>query len=148
MNLRSLKSAVLRRVPYILIDALQTFLEDQTEGLVQSIQSLQASVRDDSYPAVVRGHLNSVASIVGKMVSGTQKTTLATNNGLLREQADPLVEKLAVCGRRVKAASAESQQIDDLQTWTKFKETLAPLGFDIARETKELVQRLDQFDDQ
>ncbi|KAI4257478.1 MAG: hypothetical protein LQ352_001642 [Teloschistes flavicans] len=127
--------------------ASATFLEDQTEGLVQSIQSLHTSIQDDSYPAVVRGHLDSIASIVGKMVSETQKTTRATNNGILREQAEPLIEKLAVCGRRVRAASSESQQIDDLQTWSRFRETLAPLGFDIARETKELVQRIDQLDE-
>lgn len=114
---------------------------------MQSIQSLHTSIQDDSYPAVVRGHLDSIASIVGKMVSETQKTTRATNNGILREQAEPLIEKLAVCGRRVRAASSESQQIDDLQTWSRFRETLAPLGFDIARETKELVQRIDQLDE-
>ncbi|KAL8695082.1 MAG: hypothetical protein Q9218_000360 [Villophora microphyllina] len=128
------------------LEELKNFLEDQTEGLVQSIQSLHTSVRDDSDPAVVRGYLDSITLIVGKMVSETQKTTRATNNRGLREQADPVIDRLAVCRTKMRAASAESNEIRDLQTWIKFRETLPPLGFDVARETKELVQRLDQFD--
>lgn len=122
------------------------FLEDQTEGLVQSIQSLHASARNDANPGVIKSILESIASIVGKMVSETQHTTQGTGNSRLREQADPVIDKLAVCRTKVMAVSAKLDGVQDAQTWSQLKETLPPLGFDVARESKELVQRLDQLD--
>ncbi|KAL8739125.1 MAG: hypothetical protein Q9181_000154 [Wetmoreana brouardii] len=129
------------------LEELKAFLEDQTEGLVQSIQSLHTSVGTETHPAGAKGHLDSIASIVGKMVSETQYTTRGTSNTTLREQADPVADKLAACREKAMAASSECDKIHDPQAWNKFKDTLPPLGFDIARETKELVHRLDRLDD-
>ncbi|KAL8698804.1 MAG: hypothetical protein Q9201_006373 [Fulgogasparrea decipioides] len=129
------------------LEELKAFLEDQTEGLVQSIQSLHNSVRSETHPAGAKGHLDSIASIVGKIVSETQHTTRSTSNTTLREQADPVADKLAAYREKVMAASSECDKIHDTQAWNKFKDTLPPLGFNIASETKELVQRLDQLDD-
>ncbi len=111
--------------------------------MVHSIQSLQASVRGDDNPAVVRSHLDAIGAIVGKMVSETQNTMERTSNQELRERITPTM--LANSRTKILEASSKCESIHDLQTWSKFKDTLPPLAFDVARETKELVQRLDQL---
>ncbi|KAL8972047.1 MAG: hypothetical protein Q9183_000764, partial [Haloplaca sp. 2 TL-2023] len=128
------------------LEELRAFLEDQTEEIVQSIQSLHASVRDDTPPGVTKKHLDSVGSIVGRMVSETQHTIHGRGNRELGEQAGPVIEKLAACRRKIISASGTIDSIEHVQRWIQFRETLPPLGFDVARETKELVQRLDQLD--
>ena len=40
-------------------------------------------------------------------------------------------------------SSEEVDHIEDAATWKEFTKMLPPLAFKIARETKELVQRLD-----
>ncbi|KAI4183368.1 MAG: hypothetical protein LQ346_006348 [Caloplaca aetnensis] len=125
------------------LEELKASLEDGTEGLVHSIQSLQASVRGDDNPAVLRSHLDAIGAIVGKMVSETQSTIKRTSNQELRKQITPTM--LAKSRTKIMEASTKCEGIHDLQTWSKFKDTLPPLAFDIARETKELVQRLDQL---
>ena len=112
---------------------------------MQSIQSLHASVRDDRPPAVTKKHLDGVGSIVGRMVSETQHTIHGTSNTELGEQAEPVIEKLAACRGKITSASGAIDSIEHVQRWIQFRETLPPLGFDVARETKELVQRLDQL---
>lgn len=93
---------------------------------------------------MVRSHLDAIATIVGKMLSETQGTIKRTSNQELRKRINPAM--LANSRTKIMEASTKCEGIHDMQTWSKFKDTLPPLAFDVARETKELVQRLDQLD--
>ena len=119
-------------------------MEDQTDGLVQSIQSLVGSIRAEDDPLTIKDNINDIADILGKVVSEAQQTLDNTDNGALRDQANPTIDTLAECRAQLKDASAQVDRINDATAWKDFTKMLPPLAFKIARETKELVQRLDQ----
>ncbi len=114
---------------------------------MRSIQSLVGSIRAEDNPAIVKDHLNDIASIVGNVVATTQQTTNETGSNSLRDRAEPIVLTLAGCRAKLLDASVEGDGIRDATTWKDFTKKLPPLAFEVARETKELVQRLDQIED-
>lgn len=124
---------------------IQAFLEDQTEGLVQSIQSLVGSIRAEETPPTIKGHIDDIAGIVGKIVSETQQRLSNSDKHVLQDQANPSVDILAECRSRLVDTSVEVDRINDATAWKEFTKMLPPLAFKIARETKELVQRLDRM---
>ncbi|KAI9789442.1 MAG: component of the polarisome [Piccolia ochrophora] len=132
------------------LEDLKNYLEDQTEGLVHSIQSLVASIRADDGVPLIRNHLEEIASVVAKVVSSTEAAIDQTSNvalhDALRQHIEPILRKLAECRARLLAASAEAERIKDSKMLKNFSIKLPPLAFEIARETKELVQRIDQVD--
>jgi len=110
---------------------------------VQSIQSLVGSIRAEETPLTIKDHIDDIAGILGKVVSETQQSLSNTDYHALRDQASPSVETLAECRSRLVDASVEVDRINDATAWKEFTKMLPPLAFKIARETKELVQRLD-----
>ena len=121
---------------------LQIFVEDQTEGLLQSIQSLVGSIRADDNPATVKGHLDDISIIVGKVVRETEHTTQDSTHATVQERTDPVVQNLIACRAQLMDASVQGSAIQDAAEWKEFTKKLPPLAFDVARQTKELVQRL------
>ena len=113
---------------------------------MQSIQSLVGSIRADDNPLTVKDHIDGIASILSKVVSETQQTLSNTNNRTLRSQAKPTVETLAESRSRLLDASVEVDRINDAIAWKENTKMLPPLAFKVARETKELVQKLDQVE--
>jgi len=116
--------------------------------LVRSIQSLVGSIRAEDNPAIIKEHLNDIASIVGQVVAKTQHTTSETDSHSLRDRAEPIVLRLAGCRAKLLDASVEGDGIRDATTWKDFTKKLPPLAFEVARETKELVQRLDPVENE
>lgn len=64
----------------------------------------------------------------------------------LRARVEPIVLNLANCRTRLMSASAESEALGDKRRVRDFMSKLPPLAFEIARETKELVQRIEMVD--
>ena len=123
----------------------QIYLEDQTDCLVRSIQSLVGSVRAEVGLADIRAHIATIAEVVGQVVNASEHTM--PRSAPLRKQIEPIVVKLASCKTRLLAASAESEKLADKGRTREFMSRLPPLAFEIARETKELVQRVDIVDE-
>ena len=123
---------------------MQAFLEEQTDGLVQSIQALVGSIRAEDDAVTIKNHINEIASILGGVVSESQQTLSEIDNRALREQAKPTVDTLADCRAQLLDASVDIDKLNDATSWKEFTKMLPPLAFKIARETKELVQKLDQ----
>ena len=126
----------------------QDYLDDQTDALVHSIQSLVASIRADDPLSVIRRHITVIASIVGNVVSATESNIGDDNTGhasaMLRASAAAIVRTLADHKVQLQTASAESEELSQggpgVREWTQ---KLPPIAFRIAKETKELVQRVD-----
>ena len=114
---------------------------------MRSIQSLVGSIRAEDKPAIIKDHLNDIGAVVGKVVAETQQMTNETSSNTLRDRTEPIVLTLAGCRAKLLDASVESDGIRDATTWKDFTKKLPPLAFEVARETKELVQRLDQVSD-
>jgi hypothetical protein len=78
----------------------------------------------------------------------------STGNDPLRSQSEPVLKKLSSCRERLLQAGETGQSIanarrDDDEgdrAWRAWNQSLPPLAFEIARETKELVLRVDVID--
>jgi hypothetical protein len=133
------------------------YLEDQTETLVHSIQSLVASIRsEDSLPSV-RSHIAEIAAAVGSVVSATQSSIDEPSSiaAALKDKAEAGVKTLARRRSKLLKAADDSQRLDasqDRAAIKAFTQRLPPLAFEIAREMKELAQKIElvgsaDFDD-
>jgi hypothetical protein len=77
-----------------------------------------------------------------------------TGNGPLRAQAEPILRKLTNCrqkliesGKTGREIAAEAREDDEGERiWRQWNQSLPPVAFEIARETKELVLRVDAID--
>lgn len=75
----------------------------------------------------------------------------STGSGELRSQAEPILNKLSSCRQRMIDAGEEGRAIADEgrdddegeREWRAWNQSLPPIAFEIARETKELVLRVD-----
>lgn len=125
----------------------QLYLEDQTEGLVQSIQALVASIRAGDEMAAIRSHISAISAVVGNVVSSTENAMNKPDmNPALRERVFPVVQTLSSCRDRLSEAGAEGEDIASPAELRDVTNKLPPIAFEIARETKELVQRIDQLE--
>lgn len=126
----------------------QLYLEDQTDALVHSIQSLVASIRADESMPSIRSHISEIASVVGSVVSATESSIQDASpiSASLKSKAESSVKALAECKGKLMAVSAESESLDASSSRGAVKaltQKLPPLAFEIARETKELVQKIE-----
>ncbi|KAF7888438.1 uncharacterized protein EAF02_002979 [Botrytis sinoallii] len=134
------------------IEDLKIYLEDQTALLVQNIQSLVSSIRSEGGINAISTQIDAIASVVGEVVASTEEAMV--NNPALRSQCQPVLTKLSGCRERIMAAGEEGREIaiegreDDEgdAEWRAWNQSLPPIAFEIARETKELVLRVDVLD--
>jgi G protein-coupled receptor kinase-interacting protein 1 len=125
----------------------QLYLEDQTEGLVQSIQALVASIRAEDDISTIRGHISAISTVVGNVVNSTDNSMNKPDaNPALRECASPIIQTLAKCRDRLSKAGTDGVNITDSNNLREVTSKLPPIAFEIARETKELVQQIDQIE--
>jgi hypothetical protein len=132
------------------LEELKLYLEDQTEGLVQSIQALVASIRAEDDISTIRGHISAISTVVGNVVNSIDNSMNKPDaNPALRECASPIIQTLAKCRDRLSKAGIDGVNITDSTNLREVTSKLPPIAFEIARETKELVQQIDQieFDD-
>lgn len=120
----------------------QIFVENQTEDLLQSIQSLVGSIRADDTPVTVKKHLDDISIIIGKIVRETEHTTQSSQHAAVHDRTDSIVQILIASRARLMDASVEGNGIQDSVEFKEFTKRLPPLAFDVARQTKELMQRL------
>ncbi|KAL4783159.1 hypothetical protein BJX76DRAFT_264233 [Aspergillus varians] len=129
------------------LQELKFYVEDQADGLVQSIQSLVASIRGEESITTIRTHVSAIASIVTNVSSSTEHLiTRPETSPALRQRAGTSIETLEYQRSRLVGAAAEGEGATDFAQLRTFTNQLPPIAFEIARETKELVQRLDSTD--
>jgi predicted nucleic acid-binding Zn-ribbon protein len=122
---------------------LKIYLEDQTAVLVQTIQNLVQLVRDDADIGQVTEEINVITDVVGQVTAETQALGGAGAAELVKRVA-ACRERLMEAGRRGLDISAEGNGSQSRE-WLMWTQTLPPIAFEIARETKELVQKVDQL---
>ncbi|CCF46718.1 hypothetical protein CH063_03934 [Colletotrichum higginsianum] len=123
---------------------LKIYLEDQTAILVQNIQNLVGSIRSDASINQITSEIGGIVQVVDKVISETE----ASGNG-------GMIARLVACRDRLLEAGERGMDIDRGQDvgasgrndreWRMWTQTLPPIAFEIARETKELVQRVDRL---
>ncbi|PIG89684.1 cell polarity protein [Aspergillus arachidicola] len=129
------------------LQELKLYVEDQTEGLVQSIQALVASIRAEDGLTTIRTHVSAISSIVTNVSSSTEHFIHKPEaNPVLRQRAGPIIEKLDQYRARLMGTATEGEEATSTEQVQDIINKLPPIAFEIARETKELVQRLDPVD--
>lgn len=129
------------------LQELKLYVEDQTEGLVQSIQALVASIRAEDGLTTIRTHVSAISSIVTNVSSSTEHFIHKPEvNPVIQQRAGPIIEKLDQHRGRLMGTAAEGEGASSAEQVRDVTNKLPPIAFEIARETKELVQRLDPVD--
>ncbi|KAL2134962.1 hypothetical protein VTI74DRAFT_10283 [Chaetomium olivicolor] len=118
---------------------LKIYLEDQTAVLVQTIQELVQLIRDDADIKQVTEEINVITDVVGQVTAETQSA--APNGAELVKRLVSCRERLVEAGKRGLEIVAEGHDSKSRE-WKMWTQTLPPIAFEIARETKELVQRV------
>ncbi|KAI1374330.1 hypothetical protein F4677DRAFT_176564 [Hypoxylon crocopeplum] len=120
---------------------LKIYLENQTEIMVQTIQGLVGSIRGDAPIQQINEEITSIADVVGKVVGQTE----AYGNG------GDMTDRLSTCRQRLLEAGDQGKDLaarglgESDREWRMWTQTLPPIAFEIVRETKELVQRIDRL---
>jgi hypothetical protein len=96
----------------------------------------------------IRNHISDIASIVGSVVSATESAIQDSTpiSAALKLKAESSVKALAQCKGKLMTVSAESESLDASSSRGEIRaltQKLPPLAFEIARETKELSQKID-----
>jgi hypothetical protein len=124
--------------PDITMEDLKIYMDNQTDQLVETIQGLVASIRGDAPISQINDEISQIADIVGKIVAETE----GTGSG------KAFVDRLISCRQRLLEAGDHGQDLASRglgasdREWRMWTQTLPPIAFEIARETKELVERI------
>jgi hypothetical protein len=120
---------------------LKLYLDDQTATLVQTIQDLVGSIRGDASIEQLAPQIAAIAAIVGDVVAQTEQSG---NDGPQLDRLASGRQRLLEAGERGQALASAGRGPSDPQ-WRMWTQTLPPIAFEVARETKELVQRIDRL---
>lgn len=119
---------------------------------MQNIQSLVSSIRSEGGITAIETQINAIADVIGTVVQATE--TAMSSTPVLRNQSEPTVMKLSTLRQRILEAGQAGRAIADEgreddegdRQWRSWNQSLPPIAFEIARETKELVLRVDIID--
>lgn len=93
-------------------------------------------------------HVSAISSIVSNVSSSTEHFINKSNAGrVLRERSGPILQTLNLHRTRLLETTAEGEDAVNIVEHREVIKKLPPIAFEIARETKELVHRLDLTDD-
>ncbi|KAJ5933458.1 hypothetical protein N7454_005787 [Penicillium verhagenii] len=128
------------------LQELKLYVEDQTDGMVQSIQALVASIRAEQELSSVEIHVSAIDDVVNNVVSATEHLIQDRSGDIaLREQSEPAIQALDECRGRLLTTAAEGHHATTPEQMRDVTNQLPPLAFEIARQTKELVSRLESL---
>ncbi|KAK8151705.1 cell polarity protein-like protein [Phyllosticta citrichinensis] len=125
------------------LEEIKTYLQDQTTGLVNSIQPLVQEIRtapsNGPLPqSNIDTYVNDISRTVYEISYKTREAIENVHNPALSKHAKPVVELLEDSREGLVQASGDNEGIQ--------REKIPPLAFKIARATKELVIRVERID--
>lgn len=95
----------------------------------------------------IRTHIDAIAGVVSKAVTATENSMNQPNcNPALVERAAPIVQVLASQRDQLVNTGAAGEHVTSLDQLHDVTTKLRPIAFEIARQTKELVQCIDQIE--
>lgn len=126
------------------LQELKLYVEDQTDSMVQSIQALVAGIRSEQGLHNIETHASAISDVVGRVVNATENLMHERSNDVaLRETSEPFVHTLDECRGRLMNTVAEGHNAASPEALREVTNQLPPIAFEIARQNKELVQRLE-----
>ncbi|KAH7034653.1 uncharacterized protein B0I36DRAFT_360154 [Microdochium trichocladiopsis] len=125
------------------LEDLRLFISGQSDSLVQSIQTLVDYVRRDSPMEEIDAQINAVGDVVNNILYETESVG----------RIDDIQDRLSACRQRLFEAGDQGKDLASRglkagdREWRMWTQTLPPIAFELARETKELMQRIDRLAD-
>lgn len=116
------------------------YLEDQTALLVSDIQTLVGSIRGDADIREITTQISSINAVVGKVIARAQ----TNGHGRMVVRLGECRERLLEAGDTGRDLAQNGVQPGE-RDWKMWSQTLPPIAFEIARETKDLVQEVGQL---
>ncbi len=109
--------------------------------MVQTIPNLVGSIRGDGSIEQIMGEIETISEVVNKVITQTQSSGQGEMAGRLIQCRDRLLES----GDRGQEIASKGRGGGADREWRMWTQTLPPIAFEIARQTKELVQQIDQL---
>lgn len=140
----------LKQVPELPLDesilTLRSYLEDQTNGTVEIIGAILASIKSNETAGMLMPLISRINDLVGDMIATTEKTMNKTRSDVLKQRGAFIVQNLKDClARMVMLRDEELEAIrDDAKPNRYLKQRLAGVNFDMAKSTKELVKTVEE----
>jgi hypothetical protein len=116
----------------------QTYLEEQNTLLIPDIHNLVNCARADGDIGQITTHVSSINGFVDKIISETRRYGRGNMVVRLSECRDRLVQ----ANRRGQEMAAS--QVDERE-WKAWSLMLPPIAFEIARETMDLVEMVEEL---
>lgn len=121
---------------------------------MQNIQALVSSIRSEGGITAITTRISSIGDVVGRVVTATETSMSSTGNFELRQKGEPILRSLSQSREQILAKGVEGRAIADAEReddegerqWRAWNQSLPPIAFEIARETKELVGLVDFLD--
>lgn len=124
---------------------LQEYLENETAGVIDSIQDLLTGIKGTSTYHSLRANITNITDSVRAMISATSGMMQQSKHWQLKEHGTYIVDSLENCVQRMKVLYGDSQAYDGGQIPDKqFKQRLAGISFDMAKCTTELVKTVEE----
>lgn len=94
----------------------------------------------------VETHVSAIASVVANVVSSTEHLIHErSSDATLRGQSEPIVQALGEWRGRLTGTAGEGHNASSPEQLRDVTNQLPPIAFEIARQTKELVQCLESL---
>ena len=112
--------------------------------MVESISILIETIRGDQPLPVVRDNIHSIVDAVDSILAGAGRGSNEPSSyqGELKLQTSPIQNNLEDCKIRLMRASQDSHALDNQPSAKGFAQKIPPLAFQIGKETRELVRRV------
>ncbi|KAM5355522.1 hypothetical protein ACJ41O_002168 [Fusarium nematophilum] len=119
---------------------LKIYLEDQNALLAADIQQLVGTIRGDADIRQITAEIGSISAIVSSIISEAQHYGYGE-----------MVTRLAHCRERLLESGDQGEDMANIgmdtasHEWRMWVQTLPPIAFETARESKELAQQVDNL---
>jgi len=113
--------------------------------MVQSVDAIVGSVRNEDSLPVLRSHIASIVNVADNVLNAVMASSEDTSSYqvALKDRAIPMAHNLADCREKLMDASDVSQGLDTTASAKELVNRLPPLAFQMARQTKEIAQQIE-----
>lgn len=127
------------------VTELQEYLENQTVGVIDSIQELLTGIKGSANYRVLRHDITTITDRVRVMLAATSSMMQQSKHWQLKEHGAYIVDNLENCCQRMKMLYGDSAIHDESSVPDKnFKQRLAGISFDMAKCTTQLVKTVEE----
>ena len=122
-------------------------MEEQCHQLTESIQVLIEVIRAEEPISSVRNNLERIVGTVERVLSSSARggNDPSPYQAEWRSQTGEIEQKLEEVNQRLLRASHEAESFNQKSSAKEFTQKLPPLAFQVARETRELVRRVQEL---